>query len=181
LLVRAATGLVTETHRLVHESRAVLVAQHLLLQNVRLYVDGYLLQGDHSAFLRSSFSPAWDRRFADLDVVLGKIADQTHAAGVPFVVVPIPERAQAGLLSIGQFPQGVDPFAFDRKIAQIAASHGIVYINVIDDFKHAPDPEKFFYVVDSHLAPGGHVLVGQALARRFLRSGIPAFAGCRAR
>lgn len=175
---RLSRKFVGETQDLVHASRAVLVAQHLLLQNVKLYIDGYLLQGDHAAFLRTNFSPVWDKRFANLDAELGRMADQLHAAGVPFVVIPIPERSQAALLSLRHFPPGVDPFAFDHKIAQIAARHGIVYMNVIDNFARVPNPEKLFYVVDSHLAPGGDMLIGRTIAQRFLDSGMPVFASC---
>lgn len=166
---------------LLHQSRTMIVAQHFMLQDRDLSLRLYAAAGgDHTAFLDVPFPEAWQKRFADIDVLLGDMAAKTRVAGVPLVLLGIPERAEAAMLNAPDLPAGVDPNAFDRKLSQMAAQHGIVYLDVFDDFKRADHVEQLFYPVDGHLGPEGHVLVGRAIARAFVQAGIPAFSSCRA-
>jgi len=159
------------------ESRTILIAKHFFYQDSQTYVKLYLLQGDPAGFLREPLTAAWEKRFSNLDLLLGEMADKIHAAGVPFVLAGLPEHAQVALLGLGNLPPGVQPRAFDARLAQIASKHGIIYIDLLDDFARVPHPEKLFYPADGHLAPAGHVIVGRALMRR-VRDGIPALSAC---
>jgi hypothetical protein len=157
------------------------MAQHFLLKNrdfsLRLYAAA---GGDHTAFLYVPFPPAWEKRFQDLDLLLGDMANKARSRGTPLLLLGIPERAQAAMLNATDLPAGIDPNAFNRRVAKIAAEHGIIYLDVFERFKRAGHSSELFYPVDGHLASQGHILVGRAIAREFMTSGIPAFSGCRA-
>jgi hypothetical protein len=159
-------------------SRTMFAAKHFLYQDEQAYVRLYLLQGDNAGFLRQPFTPAWEKRFSDLDLILGKMADEIHAAGVPFVLTAIPEHAQAILLGLPKTRAGVDPYAFERRIARIAAKHGIVFIDVFDDFAKVPDANSLYYLADGHLAPAGQSVVSRAIVRGFLSGNVPVFSRC---
>ena len=149
-----------------HSSRTMLVAQHFMLQNRDTFLNLYLMAGgDHTDFVRYPFTAAWQKRFAATDLLLGDMAKKIHAAGIPFLLVGIPERAQVLMLKAPQLPAGVDPYAFTRELAQIATKHGIVYVDGLKILRKDPDPEQLFYVVDGHPTPHAHQLLGKAAAQ----------------
>lgn len=174
----ATTGVMAQLHRVIGSSRAFAVAQHFLFQNVPFYTNLYLRYGDKADFLRPPFPPSWQHRFHDFDVLMEGIAAKARAAGVPFVLAVVPQRAQAALAASRQARPGIDPMAFDREIAGIAARHGIDDIDVTPDFARQPNPAAdYYYAVDGHINPLGSHLVAQAVARRFV-SDLPAFNTC---
>lgn len=174
----AGKRLIEDLRRIGGESRALLVAQHFLFQDPQLYVDLYVRQGDHAGYLRSSFPPVWEAYFADLELRLRSMAQKAHAAHVPLIVMAIPERSQAALFSLKNPPAGVDAFAFERRISQIAGAEGAYSVDAFSDFSREPHPEKMFYVVDTHLSPGGNVVITRALTRGLFKIPIPALSSC---
>lgn len=160
------------------ESRTVLVAQHFLFQNRDTFIRMYMLYGDKADFLRQPFTPAWQQRFADLDLIIGDMADKLRAARIPLVVIPAPSRAEAALLSSPQLPPNVDPSAFGRQIEMIASKHGAVYVDLMAAFRDIPNSESLFYVVDGHATPDGQKVIAQILSRKLLDGSVPAFARC---
>ena len=164
----------------VRNSRTMLVAQHFLLQNRDAFLKLYLFAGgDHTAFVRYPFTPAWERRLEMTDVLLGEMARKIHAAGVPFVLVAVPERAQTMMLHVPDLPRGIDPYAFTRRFENICVKYGIVFIDGLKVFKRAGAPDNLFYVVDGHITPEAHNLLAQAISREFTNQGIGVFAQCR--
>jgi hypothetical protein len=165
--------------RLLQSSRAVVAAQHFLYQDRQRYVGLFLLHGDKADYLRGPFTPRWERRLADLELLYGEMADKIAAANLPFVVVAGPQRIQAALLKAANLPAGVDPHLIGERLAQIADRHGIAFIDTLDDFASLPVPEAAFYPVDGHMTGEGHAIVANAVVRRLTADGIGPFAGCR--
>lgn len=160
------------------QGRAVLVAQHFLFQNKDTFLTMYMMYGDKADFLRRPETSAWQQRFADLDVIIGEMADKLRAAGVPLVVIAVPSRAEAALLSSKQALPDVDPFAFGREIDAIAAKHGAGYVDLMGPFSRIPDAEKLYYVVDGHLTSDGHKVIAQYISQKLQDGSIPAFSRC---
>jgi hypothetical protein len=161
----------------VKSSRAVTVAQHFFVRNPELYIPLYLNNGDTSDFLRVPFKPRWKQRLEAFDVLLGRLSDLTHAAGVPLTMVYVPQEAQAVLAERHTWPPGVDPFAFGAKIGELAAKHGIIYHDATADFGVMANPQDAYYAVDGHISGEGQVIIGDDLARLFIKE-VPAFAKC---
>ncbi len=160
-------------------SRTVLVAQHFLFANRDLYLRTYMLYGDKVDFLRRPLTSAWQKRFADFDLIVGDMADKLKTAGIPLILVPSPSRAEAAMLSSpSQLPSNIDPAAFGRQIESIASKHGVEYVNLMDAFSRIPNSQNLFYVVDSHATSDGQQVIAQSLVEKLEDGTVPAFSGC---
>jgi hypothetical protein len=156
--------------------RTVVMARHFFFQNTDLYLS--TMFGDKDDYLRQPFTPAWQQRFADFDVVLGGMADKLRAAGVPLVVIPVPSRKEAALLSLHQMPQHIDPFAFGRRIELIASNHSATYVDLMEPFSRIPASESLYYVADGHPTSECQRVIAQSLVRKLQDGSIPAFSRC---
>jgi hypothetical protein len=173
------TGIYYKLKSFVVNSRAATMVQHLLFEDPNTYLRLYLPYPSHSGYLTSHLSTAWEAHLQALDTILGEEAQKLHAANVPFVFVEIPNLAQASILSTRFPPAGIDAYAFNQRLAEISASHGIQFVNVLDAFKQTPNSNTFFYVVDGHLSGEGQVLVSGPLVHQLTQGTIPALSSCR--
>lgn len=158
-------------------SRSIKMLQHFMYRTPSTYVNLYLLYGDPADYLRTPFTPAWQQRLANLDALLQDMSKQAHEASVPMFILVGPSVAQGALMSVPH-RHGVDPGAFEAAVAQIAAKDGITVVNPLPEFAGQPHTMSLFYAVDGHTSPQGQRLVADALDKRLLSSGVPAFAGC---
>ena len=162
---------------LVAGSRVVRVAQHYLFGDIDRYTNLYVRYGDKADFMRAPFSPAWSRRVADWEALLAPMAEQAHAAGVPFVLAFVPQRAQLELLGRAD-AGGLQPDLLTRALRDMARRHGIVFVDLSREWRGRADRNALYYRVDGHLTAHGHELLDAAVERT-LRSGIvPALAHC---
>ncbi len=136
------------------------------------------IAGDRDDYLRQPFTATWRQRFADFDAILGDMTDKLHAAGVPLLVIPVPSRKQAALISSPQIPSDLDPFAFSREIEMIASKHGAVYVSLTDTFSHIPNSDRLFYVVDNHPTAEAQSVIANSLVQKLKEGSIPAFSNC---
>jgi len=176
--VRETRSLLRRLQLLITESRTVLVAEHFLLQNRDTYLRLYLNYGDKADFLRQPFTPAWKQRFEDVDLIMGDMTAKIHAAGIQFVVMPVPSRAEAAILSAPHVPPGVDGFAFGRELENMAARHGAAYVDLMEPFSKIPNSQDLFLIVDGHVDSSGQKVMARALTRKLLDGSFPAFSGC---
>jgi hypothetical protein len=160
------------------QSRAVLIAQHFILQDRENFIRSYMMYGDKADYLRQPFTPAWQQRFADLDPIIGDMTDKLHAAGVPLIVIAVPSRAEAALLSSPTWPAHVDPFAFGREIEAIASRHGAAYLDLMETFSHIPNAERLYYVVDGHVTSDGHKIIADRLIKQLQDDRLSPFSHC---
>src|SRR6202012_3968476 len=99
-------------------------------------------------------------------------------AGVSLIIMPVPSRAEAALLSTTRPRPHIDAGAFGRLLECIAAKHGAGYLDLMKTFRQIPKSEHLYYVVDGHLTPDGQQVVAARLADKLLSGSVPAFAGC---
>lgn len=135
---------------------------------------------DRSAVLRLPFSQAWQTRFDFLDSVLTYLSSKVQSKGIPLVIISSLIRPQAALLDLRTNYPGLDAFAFDREVEQIAGRHGIVSISVIDDFSRLPHATSLFYVADMHMNAAGQNLLAESFTRQILQSKMLERLGCSA-
>jgi hypothetical protein len=176
--VTLTTNPLRELQHLLIQSRTVLVAQHFIFQDKETYIRVFMVYGDKAAFLRQPFTPAWQHRFADFDVIVGSLSEKLRTAGVPLIIVPVPSRVEAALLSSQQLPPHVDPYAFGREVEAIAAKHGAGYLDLMKPISVIPDAENLYYTVDSHVAAEGNKVIAEELVRKLLDGSVPAFSHC---
>lgn len=157
----------------------LLASRHFLFQNQAKYLRLYMNTGDQADFLRQPFTPIWQRRIDQLDIVIGAIADKAHAQGVPVVFAPGLQRAEIGFMSESTLPPGIDPYAFEREMTRIAAKHGLINIDPDPYFSHIPNSSNLFYAIDGHLDSNGNGIYAQALTDGLLQAGLAPFQGCK--
>jgi hypothetical protein len=172
---KSSLSLVTRLKRLSLDSRSVLLAQHFLFQNNDVLLRLHMAYGDK---IEQPQAPGWQQRFADLDVIVGEMADQLRSEGVPLILVSVPSRPQAAMLRLRQLPPDVDPFAFGHRIDAIAAKHGAGYLDVSEVFSHISDPENLFYVVDGHPNAEGQKVIAQNIVQKLRDGSVAAFSHC---
>lgn len=153
----------------VGHSHIGVAALHFLFQNPATYVRMFLFSSERAAYLRTLLSPAWDKRLDGYDILLAEMAQKARDAKVPLVLVEDPSFAQVSLLSMRNVPPGLDPYAFNERLRQIAVRHGIQFIDGLDAFKHGPEANRLFYVVDGHMDEEGCALLGKALAEQLMK------------
>jgi len=177
-LTHKQTTLISMIDATIADSRAVLAAQHMVYQNREKYIALFLMHGDKADYLREPLSPAWEKRMEMLDLLLGEMADTTHAAGVPFMLVLGSQRIQTALLDPKTRPAGTDPFQIGRRVAQIAAKHGIIFMDTLPAFAATAQPEQLFFPVDGHMTEAGHALFANAISQRLLDGTVAPFSQC---
>jgi hypothetical protein len=150
-------------------SSSIIAAEHFLFQDASIYDRVYLHYKDNADYLRTPFSPLWEKRLAAFDIMLTEMARKSSAAHVPFVLLEIPSLPQVALARENNLPAGVDPKAFNERLKQIALRQGVQFVDGSDDFKHAPELSKLFYVTDGHLNAEGHAYVSRALVDQLIK------------
>jgi hypothetical protein len=164
--------------RTLTESRTVLVYQRFLFQNTDIFLRLYMTYGDNADLFRQPLTPAWQRRFAHFDLIIGDMAAKLRAAGVPLVIIAVPSRPEAALLSSKQLPPNVDPFAFGRQIEMIASRQGAGYVDLVEAFSHISNSENLFYVVNGHVTPEGQIVIAKNIVQKLQDGSVPAFSHC---
>jgi hypothetical protein len=139
------------------------------------YVRSYLTGPERdSGFLKAETSPVWKLLLANFEIQAADIEGRTRSAGVPFVAVLVPNRAQAAMISLGEDPVGYDPYKLDDELRSIIERHGGAYIDILPDFRSLHNPEQGYYPVDGHLNANGHATISRLLAKALAGGAIPA-------
>jgi hypothetical protein len=176
--VPGPTGLGEEIRQIVvklRASRAVLVAQHFLFENIDAYLPLYLQHGDEADYLRPPLSPAWRRRLDQFDQEIGEIASRTGAEQTPFMLVYLPSRAQAALMHWKNRPAGIDPALLGQDLGVIARRHGIDYLDLTETIADHADPAGLYYPEDSHPnAAAGGIIADAIVSGMLARDRLPA-------
>jgi hypothetical protein len=157
------------------DTRTALMLRHVLFQNQAQYVKSYLISGDdESGFLEAELSDLWRNRLRLFDGYASRIEERARQANIPMVAVMLPNRAQAALIAMGEWPKGVDPYELDRNIRAVIASHGETYVDILSDYRGVPAPEQGYFAVDGHPNAQGHALMSMFLAKELTNGGVPA-------
>jgi hypothetical protein len=156
------------------DSRIGMVTRHFLYQSQSEYVRASLLDARVAESLRKSPDPDWQARLEQIDGDVAKMEDLAKAAGTPFVAVLLPNRAEAAMISMGQWPEGYDPYKLDNDMRKIVTSHGGIYLDILPDFRDIPNPEQYYLPVDSHPDARGHALIADMIAKQFTSGAVPA-------
>lgn len=149
--------------------------QHYLFQSPSIYLNNYLKSDDKRAgFLKSEFSPNWQNNLHQFEIYASDVSERAKAAGVPLVIVLLPDYGQASMLSKGEWANGNDPFKLDNELRAIITRHGGTSISILQDFRNIPNPAELFYPVDDHPNVNGNAVISNMLARELTNGNIHA-------
>lgn len=156
------------------KSRAVFLVQHLVYQSQSLYVKSYLHGGEDAGAFQLQPNPEWQGYMEHFESYAAELENRANSAGVPFVAVMVPERVQAAMISMGEWPAGYSPFKLDNELRNIITRHGGTYLEILSDFRNVPNPERNYLPVDSHPTAAGEMLISGFLANALTGGAIPA-------
>jgi hypothetical protein len=156
-------------------SRAVAVAQHFLYENLEVYLPLYLKHGDEADYLRPPLSSAWQRRMELFDQEIAKVAAQSKAAHVPFMVVFVPQRAQAALLQWRHLPPDIDPDLLGKTLSEVTRRNGVLYLDLTRTIVANGTIKGLYYAVDSHPnGTAGAIIADSILSDMMMLHVLPA-------
>jgi hypothetical protein len=156
-------------------SRTALMLRHVLYQSQSQSIKSFLMAPDGvSGFLRTELSPEWEMRLKMFDRDAADMEGEATKAGVPFVAVFVPIRAQAAMISMGEWPAGFDPYKLNNRLRSIIVSHGGTFLDISPGFRNIPNPERYFFPVDTHPTAEGNEVISEVMARVLTCGVVPA-------
>ena len=139
--------------------------RHFLFESESVYLESYLRGNDRQGgFLKVAQSAEWQNDLLRTEIQVADIERRAEAAGVPFVAVLLPNRAQAAMISAGEWPSGYDPYKLGQEVRTIVEAHGGTYIDVLPNFRTIPNPERHYLPIDGHPDASGHAIISGLLA-----------------
>jgi hypothetical protein len=129
--------------------------------------------GERAGVLGAHQGPEAERALQQFDRDAAEIEGQAKVAGIPFVAVMVPLRAQAAMISRGEWPGGFDPYNVDHRLNSIIVSHGGTYIDILPDFRNIPNPEQYYFPVDGHPDAGAQAIFARLVASKFAAGVVP--------
>jgi hypothetical protein len=172
----ADLGVIKRIQAVINHSRTIVVLEHYLFRNTALYVRLYLRYGDKADFLRQPLSPQWQARLKVLDKTIAAMAQQSHAAHVPFLIAFVPQEAQLYILASHRTRKGIDPHLLATSIKAIADRHGVKFADMSDILAEQADPVDLYFQVDAHPSEAAQSIVADQLVQYVAT--MPAFTGC---
>jgi hypothetical protein len=155
------------------DEKIKLLFQHYIYQRQDDYIKATLMNRQENEFLLENPGPAWESRLEEFADDAGELQVKATAAGVPLVAVLMPTRAQAAMMSMGEWPAGYNPYKVGTDVSAILARHGGVYIDILPEFRTIPNPEKGYFPIDGHLNAEGHTFVSHLMAQELTNGAVP--------
>ena len=165
-----AAPLAAALYRSVGDSRFRFLLTHYLYESQSLYVGSFLKNQDENAgFLKSQWTPAWNGIFHEFEGYAAQIVARAGQLNVPISVVLVPSRAQAAMVSMGDWPQGYDPYELDKRLKDFFTRQGAVYLEISPQFRGIPNPEQHYVPLDGHPDAEGHAIIAAMISREISR------------
>jgi hypothetical protein len=155
-------------------SASAVLLRHVLRDSQDQYVKSYLESGRDSGFLKIEPDAKWQGYIKQFETDEEAAEAQAKAGGVPLVVVLLPDRAQAAMLSMGYAQNGFSPYTLDDKLRSIVERHGGIYIDILPRFREIPHAEDYYFLVDAHPNARGTAIIAEFIARELTRGAMPA-------
>lgn len=158
-------------------SDSALMIKSALNQSPSQFIKSFITGSDSTAgYIKANESPFWSSHTEHFDSQYAAVTAKAKAANVPLVLVVWPTRAQAIMISNGEWPSGYDPYRLSNDIHAIVAKQGGVYMDVFPDFKQVPGPEKDYLAVDGHPTAAGNAALAGFLAKEMTNGSVPELA-----
>jgi hypothetical protein len=161
------------------KTKLMFAAEHYMFLNEQTLYRTFLSSGRSHDLMSAPPTASGEQRYAEFASILDGIMAKIHGSGVPLVVVAVPNRVAAAIVSNHATLEATDATLFGRRISEIAAQRGAFPVDTTPEFASSPHAELLFYSVDSHPNSGGHEVIARALLKRLTDGSIPQLAACR--
>jgi hypothetical protein len=132
------------------------------------------LAGDDSDFMRIPANAQYQMELQNFDKDAAEVARQAKSANLPLVVTLLPVRAQAALISMGDWPADIDPYRLNNDMRAIVTRHGGTYVDILPDYRSITNPEQGFLPIDGHPNADGHATIARFLTKELTSGAVPA-------
>ena len=157
----------------------VLAVQHFMLLDKQVLFETYSNMGNSRMVLQSPQTRAGEQMYEAFDQALDRVMTKLEGSEVPLVILAVPNRVAAALVSNQSHLDGTDPWWFGRQVTEIANRRGALVVDATQEFANSPHAEQLFYPVDNHPNGDGHAVIAKALMDRLTDGSIPQLAACR--
>jgi hypothetical protein len=169
----ALNGLFISEKGLLIDSPATLIRDYIF-QSQSEYLKIALNNSETNGFLRTQPDKYWQLRLTMFNQYEAAVEEHAHAAGVPLVITFVPNRAQAAMMSMGNWPPGYNPYKFGDDVRSMVQSHGGTYVDILSAFRDFPNAETWYYPVDGHPNAQGHTMIAKILTDELTSGAVPA-------
>lgn len=156
-----------------NETHTVFLLEHEIFKSQSQFVKQYLMLPD-AGYLHRAQTTEFQDHLATFAHYFSDVEAQATSIGATVVVVLLPERAQAAMISMKEWPEGYDPYKLGSEINSIVTKGGGIYIDVLSDFRSIPNPEQYYMPVDGHPTAAGHALISKFLGQALTDGALPA-------
>jgi len=139
----------------------------------RQYLDRSGIWHNDAQYFGATPGKARLRHLKEFDGYAAQIEAQAVAAQVPLVVVFMPNRAHAALISVGNWPADIDPFSLDNELRAIVERHRGIYIDILPGYRGIPHAEKGYFPVDGHPNRDGYATISELLVQALTSGAVP--------
>jgi hypothetical protein len=143
----------------------VFLFEHFLYQNDYEYVKSFLATGNDTEFLQAKPDKTWQGHLREFDRYVSDVEARAAEAGIPVIATVLPSRIEATLISLGQWPSGLDPFKFGEEVRSTFEKHGGTYLDLLSSFRGLRHAERYYYAVDGHPNAAGQAIFFNSLAK----------------
>jgi hypothetical protein len=156
------------------KTSAAVLLEHALYTSRNQYIKSVLAGGDANSYLAADLDPQWQNRLHYFEQEFASIAARAKEKNIRIVVVLVPSRGQAALVSRGHWDPQFDPYKLDNDMRQIVVRNGGIYLDILPSYRSIPYAENGFYPVDGHPDADGHSVIAKLLVQQLTGGAIPA-------
>jgi hypothetical protein len=162
-----------------HTRTSVLLLDALYSDPRQFVKSSLMASDDNMGYLKAKASRQWQERLEEFNEDAAKVERLTRVAGVPLVVVMLPTHVQADMVTLGEWPEGFDPYKLDRELKAIVTKQGATYVDIMPDiirpdFQGDRTMQNGYYSLDAHANPFGNSVLSAALAKELTSGAIAA-------
>ena len=168
----AVSDLSSTARDLMDSSETKYLLRHFMYKSQSQYLKSHL-EKTEGGIQWASPSAEWQSRLLLFDIYAADIEARARASGVPLVAVLVPNRPQAAMISLDEWPAGYDPFRLDNELRSIVTRYGGIYIDILPEFRSIPNPEQYYFPVDGHPDSEGHAMIASFLAKELTGGAVP--------
>ncbi len=156
-------------------TRSIVLIRHFMNESQSQYLKAYLMGPDADVgFLKTEPSEWWQVNLLQFERNAANMEVRANAAGIPFVAAYLPNRAQAAMISMGEWPDGYDPYKLNEQLRSIITRNGGVYLDILPGFRAIPNAEQYYLPMDGHPNAEGHRIIAGLLAKELTSGAVPA-------
>ncbi len=159
-----------------HNSRSDLMLVHFMVEveSQNQFVKSQNLSRQDAQYLGAQPSEKRLQHLQELDSYVAEIHRQASDAGVPVAAVFWPNATYAAALSLGEWPAGIDPYSLDNELRAVFVNRGVIYIDVLPDYRGILNPQSGYLPYDGHPNADGNITFSALLAKELTSGAVPA-------